>query len=760
MTMPVGSGGGGARWPLFLLLALLVWQAPLFWRQVEIERVRRGPAYENSELYQVVFPRSHYAFDRMRRGDTPLWCPEQLCGYPIHADPQTGLFQPLNAVFMWMPTQRALAVHAGVCLILSGLGTALFLRRLGVGWLAVFLGMQAWVFSGGMAAGMSRPSVGATLAWAPLCFWAVAGVLRSGKSSSAVLAGLAGALLLLAGAPAAALPALLLLAGWIVWDLLTPRPEGSPGRVRVVGLLLVALFFALSVSAVQWLPSLFWLLTLDAPLDALWRFPVDALAPNSILGVLDHLLQTRTASLPRLVYAGVLALLLLPAALFRKGLRREAFFFLGIAAGLAILAGAGGSTLTFGFPARAALVFLPFALAMTAAIGADRLLALNPEGRPATAWVPGLLALGLGAALFYASAAQTRGYLLVFAFLLLPVLLFRVRWVVVCTAVVMALLQYVDLTVASANRYPHPLSDAPECYRAYERAVTEAASQAGTHRMMLSARDLDHGLPANLGMLYPLDVAGGAGLPLSRDTAVWWNALSSETTSATDASRLGVTPAAGSPPLANLMSVRLVLATPEGPLFDGRWEGPGPRLHLADTVDRLRLFVNEDALPRVYWVPRWEPGYGAAAAVANLLDPSLDLNRTCLLDTAPGMSAAREDTVPEFSRLDATCAITLYEPERVFIQVTAPADGITVLTDTHDPGWRVTLDGQPVPLLRANGLFRGVATPAGTHTIEMIYAPSPLRAGALVSMAGLALAALAGSIRLARSGRRDRQSKA
>ena len=50
--------------------------------------------------------------------------------------------------------------------------------------------------------------------------------------------------------------------------------------------------------------------------------------------------------------------------------------------------------------------------------------------------------------------------------------------------------------------------------------------------------------------------------------------------------------------------------------------------------------------------------------------------------------------------------------------------GYVVLVDGYDPGWRATIDGRGVPVLRANVAFRAVAVPPGRHVIEYRYRPT------------------------------------
>jgi uncharacterized membrane protein YfhO len=77
------------------------------------------------------------------------------------------------------------------------------------------------------------------------------------------------------------------------------------------------------------------------------------------------------------------------------------------------------------------------------------------------------------------------------------------------------------------------------------------------------------------------------------------------------------------------------------------------------------------------------------------------------------------------------------ERQRVTVDADAAAPGILVLSDTWYPGWRVTVDGRPAPLLRADYAFRGVALPAGRHQVVFTYVSWPTRIGLVLAALGL-----------------------
>jgi hypothetical protein len=144
----------------------------------------------------------------------------------------------------------------------------------------------------------------------------------------------------------------------------------------------------------------------------------------------------------------------------------------------------------------------------------------------------------------------------------------------------------------------------------------------------------------------------------------------------------------------------------------------------------ILFFEVPGAVPRTYVVGTARPAEGETARQL-LLDPRFDLRREVVV-SGPAVEAG-----PGFS---GHSRIVDFRPDLVRIEADLSAPGVVVLVDTYDPGWRVTVDGRPAPLLRANVAFRGVNVPAGKHVIEQVYRPWTVVYGLGTS----ALAALAG----------------
>jgi hypothetical protein len=88
-------------------------------------------------------------------------------------------------------------------------------------------------------------------------------------------------------------------------------------------------------------------------------------------------------------------------------------------------------------------------------------------------------------------------------------------------------------------------------------------------------------------------------------------------------------------------------------------------------------------------------------------------------------------------------------PNRLLLEVESSGPGLLVLSENWYPAWRATVDGEEVPVLRADHTLRAVSIPGGSHRVEMWYDTSALRGAlgvTLVSLFGLFGATIAGVV--------------
>lgn len=133
----------------------------------------------------------------------------------------------------------------------------------------------------------------------------------------------------------------------------------------------------------------------------------------------------------------------------------------------------------------------------------------------------------------------------------------------------------------------------------------------------------------------------------------------------------------------------------------------------------LALFDFQGALPRVKLYSNWQVTTNDNYVLNQLGSADFDpwqkvfVSGTGTPDPAP--ATAGQDPGPvNFNE---------YAPRDIQFTAEAKTDAVLLLNDKYDPNWKVTVDGQPAPLLRCNYIMRGVYLKPGTHKVEFTFSP-------------------------------------
>lgn len=733
-----------AMLPVFLLAASFSIMAPLYWTHVEAPSAGAGGTVrEDQEIYGRILPAIHYGTTRATAGEWPLWAAGQYCGVPFFANPNHGVLQPLNWVFYLAPGVRGLALHAFLGLFFMALFFSLYLRALGAAYIPAAMGGMVYAFCGATAAVMSRPEMLGVLAWAPLLYWTVYEYSCTPRWSLVIAGGAILTAIVLAGSP---MLGVFMSGSALVYGAARVLFAGG-GTIRarwrpLRGLAAMAGLGAL-YSAVQWVPSVAWLMSLETPGTALWPQAWPGHLPGTFREVPAGVLAPRDTTLPGMLYFGVISLMVIPAALLHRNRRFETGFFL-LAASLGLAIAVWGSTgapgadhwKVFIFPAAAAAAAL-------VGLGADRLLLTGRDPRSPLIWGAVLLALVAAVVLLLAGTAGTRGPVVLAVLVLLPFFIMRVRWLGVVSGLGLALFHFVDLQQASANMYLHPYSGDQHWLQDSLPAIKEAEAQALGQRILTLPPSRETALPGNIGLMQPVYCAGGAYWPLDEDQAAWWSKLAPYLTESSARERAAEKDSGPNyTALLNLMAVRVIVG--ERNLAWMEQSGEALRLRYLTAIGQLRLWKNESALPRIRWVPNWEPVGGTEDAMAALLAPDFPVETTCVVARSGGAAERLAALLPAGAPEDAsdlaergTAQLVRESPEELEIAVKADVAGLLVVADSYDRGWKALLDGKSAPVYQVNGLFRGVFVPPGEHRVVFAYAPVSVTIGLLITGVGV-----------------------
>ena len=133
----------------------------------------------------------------------------------------------------------------------------------------------------------------------------------------------------------------------------------------------------------------------------------------------------------------------------------------------------------------------------------------------------------------------------------------------------------------------------------------------------------------------------------------------------------------------------------------------------------------------------WHPVSSTEHALDQLQQPDAAWQSMVAIETASGPASDRAAAGQTGSGPVQSATITRYQAERVAIDIPAHAAGLLVLNDTWYPGWRARVDGQPRPIYRVNGTFRGVFVEKGERQVVFEFKPLSFRAGLGLSLIGL-----------------------
>jgi len=117
---------------------------------------------------------------------------------------------------------------------------------------------------------------------------------------------------------------------------------------------------------------------------------------------------------------------------------------------------------------------------------------------------------------------------------------------------------------------------------------------------------------------------------------------------------------------------------------------------------------------------------------------TLDLSKEAVADKQYESLLAGQVPTPTDSA--STIVLTDYDSDFVTYAVDAKKDELALFSEVYYPkGWQVSIDGEPVEMLRANYTLRALPIPAGKHTVEFRFEPRSIRVTDGIAYTALAI---------------------
>lgn len=157
-----------------------------------------------------------------------------------------------------------------------------------------------------------------------------------------------------------------------------------------------------------------------------------------------------------------------------------------------------------------------------------------------------------------------------------------------------------------------------------------------------------------------------------------------------------------------------------------------PELRVAYRDDHVTIVESPGAEARAVFAVEARRVESADEAIVRLQSDPTVIGEAVLVEASESAlnNVARSRSGPG----QLPVALHTYRPNEVGASFEAPRAGVFVLKDSYFPGWEATLDGNPVEVVRVNGMVRGVIVPTrGQHEIVMRYRPVSFRLGVVVA---------------------------
>jgi hypothetical protein len=756
-------------WGRYDLVALLVWTAALtlfFWDSVSLRR-----ALFYFDITEINYPYRAFFAEELRAGRFSRWCPGLYCGMPLFSESQAGYLHPLKyLLYPWLQTWQAFNLDTVLSVWLTGVGTYCWLRR-HVGPAGALTGAAIFGSSGYVWGHLIHTSMINALASVPLVIWGLESSWASGRWRGVVLGALALACEVFAGHLQDALLTIGLVGLYGMYRAATER--GLRQRLRALAMAVTLAGLGVLISGVQWVPSKELLDRSPRAGGLSWgELTFGSWSPELLPSmVVREAYGTRARDTDWMngyypyhemnTYMGLIAIVLAVVGAGGRATRDRWSSFWVLLIGIGTVLMLGRFTFLFDYahwvpvlgssrePVRFH-VWVSLGVAALAATGVERL------GRPGIVSLRnGLLLVGVLVALsipimiyiyapiwtqperspdtYHLQRYRWLGRELLTSIFRTGLLALLAWWIargaartldpfrraqraaILPLLVIVDLLSahWVDVPTVDPRYWTQPpdsvrrLISNPETVRVFAIGDKHAGEPgyASERIDFMAVRDpLDWSLP----LAWHLNSSRGNTPMISRRTVDFGEYASGNIRFDLEGDSQIVTGRGLHPKFAGLQNVR---------------------------VGAAYIHRNSTALPRARLIGKPIYADDRFQAIAAIERTGAALRDQLVVEDPDRPLAAGAEVSGEARIVEDL-------PERVVVETEAAAPSYLVLSDTFDPGWSATVDGQPAPIWPAYIAFRAVYLTQGTHTVVFTYRPAGFDLGLVLSGCGSLLAAI------------------
>ena len=185
------------------------------------------------------------------------------------------------------------------------------------------------------------------------------------------------------------------------------------------------------------------------------------------------------------------------------------------------------------------------------------------------------------------------------------------------------------------------------------------------------------------------------------------------------------------PGILNMLNVKFLTA-PKGNLpLDG--------FETAFESETLQVIENKNVLPKAWFADSLVAVSSPKEAMSMISDPSYNPAKLTVVENPTIQNSVfTKDSL-------ATIEVAKYDNHAIDLKVNTSVEQFIVLSEIYYPaGWKASLNGEAVDIVKTNYALRGIQVPAGEHTLSLRLAPTSFIWGSRLSWIGNGLILLLG----------------
>ena len=158
------------------------------------------------------------------------------------------------------------------------------------------------------------------------------------------------------------------------------------------------------------------------------------------------------------------------------------------------------------------------------------------------------------------------------------------------------------------------------------------------------------------------------------------------------------------------------------------WTYPKDQFKLIYKDNMYEFYENTNVFPHAFLVGEYKIITQDNKAIEAVFAPDLDLRKEIILEKDPGIGKSNDP---------GEANIVSYTPNNIEIDVNAKNESLLFLASNYYPGWKASIDGKEIPVLKANYTFKAIPVQKGKYAVKLSYDPWSFRLGVYLAIIGL-----------------------